>query len=160
LRLIGVDNLSMRTSTATDFGKVRALLVGADLPVEDLDTAPGLRFWVAEDGGELIGAIGLEQSGTAGLLRSLVVAPAYRKRGLARSLVATVEREAAAGGIGLLVLLTQTAEGFFSALGYSVVDRAYVPDEVKESAEFRSLCPASALCMTKSVRLPRPIADA
>jgi amino-acid N-acetyltransferase len=152
----------MRASTAADFGQVRALLAGAGLPVEDLDTAPGLRFWVAEDGGEIIGAIGLEKSGTAALLRSLVVAPVFRKRGLARSLVATVEREAADDGIELLVLLTQTAEAFFRALGYNVVDRAYVPDEIKESAEFRSLCPASALCMTKAVssRMPRPIADA
>jgi N-acetylglutamate synthase-like GNAT family acetyltransferase len=152
----------MRASTAADFGQVRALLAGAGLPVEDLDTAPGLRFWVAEDGDELIGAIGLEQSGTAGLLRSLVVAPAYRKRGLARSLVAAVEREAVVERIEQLVLLTQTAEAFFSALGYHVVDRAYVPDEIKESAEFRSLCPASALCMTKSILSQKPpaVADA
>jgi amino-acid N-acetyltransferase len=51
----------------------------------------------------------------------------------------------------MLVLLTQTAEPFFARLGYSVVDRVYVPDEVKASAEFRSLCPAAATCMTKSL---------
>lgn len=151
----------MRPSTAADFRQVRALLAGEGLPIEDLDSAPGLRFWVAEDRGELTGAIGLERSGPVGLLRSLVVAPDYRKRGLARLLVATVEREAAANGIELLVLLTQTAEPFFNALGYHIVDRAYVPDEIKESAEFRSLCPASAVCMTKAVpsTSPRPIAE-
>jgi amino-acid N-acetyltransferase len=151
----------MRTSTAADFGQVRALLVGAGLPVEDLDTVPELRFWVTEDGGKLVAAIGLEQSGTAGLIRSLVVAPSYRKRGLGRSLVATVEQQAEAEGVELLVLLTQTAEAFFKGLGYSVVDRANVPDEIKDSAEFRTLCPASALCMTKSMpsRKPRPVAN-
>lgn len=124
----------MRASTADDFGRVRNLLAAAGLPVADLRTAPDLRFWVAENGMEVVGAIGLEQCGSAGLLRSLVIEPAYRKRGLARSLVATVEREAAAGGIGLLVFLTQTADGFFRALGYSVVDRTYVPDEVRARA--------------------------
>ena len=141
----------MRRSTASDFGQLRGLLVAAGLPVDDLDTASGLRFWVAEDGGDVAGAVGLEKTGTAGLLRSLVVAPTHRKRGLGRSLVEYVEREAGAEGVVLLVLLTQTAEAFFKGLGYRVVDRAGVPDEIRESAEFRSLCPASALCMAKSI---------
>jgi amino-acid N-acetyltransferase len=141
----------MRASTAADLGPVRALLVGAGLPVEDLDTAPDLRLWVEVSGGELVGAIGLERRRKAGLLRSLVVSSTHRKRGLGRSLVATVEQEARREGIELLVLLTQEAETFFKDLGYRVVDRAYVPDEIKESAEFRSLCPESATCMTKSL---------
>lgn len=141
----------MRASTASDFRQVRALLAGAGLPVGDLDSAPGLRFWVVEDGGELVGVIGLERSGRAALLRSLAVAPAYRKRGLGRTLVEHLEREARAEGIELLVLLTQSAAVFFEGLGYSVVDRACIPDGVKQSAQFRTLCPASALCMTKSM---------
>jgi len=141
----------IRASNAADFGQVRTLLIGAGLPTEDLGTAPGLRFWVAEDHGEIVGAIGLERAGTAGLLRSLVVAPGYRAKGLGGELVATLERDAEAGGVEILVLLTQTAETFFNGLGYGLVDRAYVPDEIKQSAEFRSLCPASARCLTKSI---------
>ena len=141
----------MRQSTASDLCQVRALLVAAGLPVDDLDNASGPRFWVVEDGGHVAGAVGLESTGSAGLLRSLVVDPAHRQRGLGRSLVERVESEAGADGVVLLVLLTQTAEAFFKGLGYRVVDRARVPDEIKESAEFRSLCPASALCMAKSI---------
>jgi amino-acid N-acetyltransferase len=50
--------------------------------------------------------------------------------------------------------LTETAEGFFRGLGYHVIDRGYVIEELKQSAEFRSLCPASAVCMTKSLVSP------
>ena len=48
-----------------------------------------------------------------------------------------------------LVLLTETAEKFFRAIGYEVIDRRHVPQGIKQSAEFRSLCPASAVCMSK-----------
>jgi amino-acid N-acetyltransferase len=53
------------------------------------------------------------------------------------------------------VLLTETAEKFFRAIGYEVIDRRHVPEEIKQSAEFRSLCPASAVCMSKLLASPR-----
>ena len=141
----------MRSSSAGDLPAVRELLVAARLPVEDLDKAPGLRFWVAEDGGHVVGAIGFEPFGAAGLLRSLVVVPSHRQRGLGSRLVTALEQWADANGIELLVLLTETAERFFEQRAFLAVERAYVPDEVKRSAEFQSLCPASAVCMTKTL---------
>jgi amino-acid N-acetyltransferase len=51
--------------------------------------------------------------------------------------------------------LTETAENFFRGLGYEAIDRRYVPEEIQQSAEFRSLCPASAVCMTKSLSASR-----
>ncbi len=56
-----------------------------------------------------------------------------------------------ANGIEALVLLTETAEAFFTRHGYLVIERESVPDEIKQSAEFQSLCPDSAICMTKSL---------
>jgi N-acetylglutamate synthase-like GNAT family acetyltransferase len=138
-------------TTAADLAAVRALLEQSALPTADLMTAPNLRFWVHIDNNQLVGAVGLERYGASGLLRLLVVSPASQRRGLGRELVATLEREAATAGIKMLVLLTQTAEPFFARLGYTVIDRAYVPGEVKESAEFRSFCPASAACMSKAL---------
>jgi amino-acid N-acetyltransferase len=143
---------TIRTSRAADFSSVRDLLVAARLPTEDLNSAAGLRFWVAEDQDRIVGAVGLESLGAAGLLRSLVVAPSHRQHGLASSLTAILEREARANGVEVLVLLTETAEAFFKRHGYQVIEREYVPDEIKQSAEFQSLCPASAICMTKSLQ--------
>jgi amino-acid N-acetyltransferase len=71
---------------------------------------------------------------------------------LGQKLVARVEHDAKAEGIERLVLLTETAETFFLRLGYEVTDRSNVRDELKQSAEVRSLCPVSAVCMTKALR--------
>jgi amino-acid N-acetyltransferase len=146
--------LPVQAGGAGDLTAIQALLTAARLPIEDLDEPADLGFWVVRDGERVVGAIGLECHDTVGLLRSLVLAPEYRKRGLGLALVAALERYARSAGVEVLVLLTQTAAPFFDRLGYSVVDRAYVPDEVKASAEFRSLCPASAICMTKSLVSP------
>ncbi|HTV79760.1 MAG TPA: arsenic resistance N-acetyltransferase ArsN2 [Steroidobacteraceae bacterium] len=148
--------LALRPSNRSDFEAVRALLSDAGLPTEDLASAPGLRFWVGEQGDLIVGAIGLEPYGAAGLLRSLAVATSYRAHGLGSLLVERLEREAHAAEIQVLVLLTQTAEPFFQRLGYEVIEREYVPEEVKHSAEFASLCPASAVCMTKTLAGRQP----
>jgi amino-acid N-acetyltransferase len=142
--------ISVRASRTSDHAAIRELLIDAALPIQDLDSAAGLRFWVAEDGGQLIGAIGLEPFGATGLLRSLVVSPSHRVHGLGSALVSVLEQEVSVQGVQTLVLLTETAEAFFRRRGYRVVERSVVPDEIKQSAEFRSLCPASAVCMTKS----------
>lgn len=145
----------IRRSQAADLATVLDLLNGAGLPTGDLTSAPGLQVWVLEADGLLLGVIGLERFGAGGLLRSLVVAPGHQRRGLGHELVAQLEHDARADGVEQLVLLTQTAETFFRQLGYSVIDRRYVPDELKHSEEFRSLCPASAVCMMKSLRPAR-----
>ena len=130
---------SIRRSHALDLAAVRLLLSAAHLPTTDLTNAPGLRCWVLEAGGELIGVIGLECAASGALVRSLTVAPAYRGQGWGHKLLSTLEREARALGIRQLVLLTETAQAFFTAHGYAVIDRARVPEELHETAEFRSL---------------------
>ena len=99
----------------------------------------------------ILGVIGLERFGSDALLRSLAVSPDHRKRGLGQELVARLEHDAQAEGIQRLVLLTETAEAFFRRLGFAVTDRSHVSDGVKQSAEFRSLCPISAICMSKAL---------
>jgi len=141
----------IRAGTADDREIVLRLLRQAALPIEDLQDPSRLAFWVAEDRGSVVGAVGLEPHGTVGLVRSLVVAPEARNRGVGAALVDALET--AAGDIGLqqLVLLTQTARPFFERRGYCVIARDSAPEAVKSSAEFRSLCPASAACMIKSL---------
>lgn len=146
-----MSGLRVRPATAADNGAIVALLQAASLPTQDLGAGGTVQFWVAEEGGRLLGAVGLERHGDAGLLRSLVVAPAARNRGIGTALVACLERTAAGMGVSRLVLLTGTAERFFRARGYSVVERNSVRDAVGTSAEFRSLCPASAVCMSRFV---------
>ena len=51
-----------------------------------------------------------------------------------------------------LHLLTTSAAPFFTQLGYQQRDRAEAPAGVALSEEFKELCPASAVYMTKTVK--------
>ena len=86
------------------------------------------------------------------LLRSVVVAPAWQRRGLGRRIVKALEREARAAGISRLVLLTPSAAAFFAGLGYQPIARAAAPAALHSSGEFRTLCPATAACLAKTLR--------
>jgi amino-acid N-acetyltransferase len=141
----------IRRGQSGDLSVVLQLLKGAGLPTADLTSADEFRTWLLEEQGSVLGVVGLERFGSNALLRSLAVLPEYRKRGLGHQLVARLEFDARADGIQQLVLLTETAEAFFRGLGYAVTDRSQVSEELKRSAEFRSLCPVSAVCMSKAL---------
>lgn len=139
---------AIHRARAEDLPAITALLAGAALPTTDIG-ASRIDFWVDEAADGVIAVIGLERHGDAGLLRSLVVAPAHRGSGRAQRLVEAVEAAARGHGLRELVLLTQTAEAFFARAGYAVIPRGEAPSALQESAEFRALCPASATCMHK-----------
>ena len=145
----------IRRGQVLDLAAVLALLKSSGLPTADLTSAPDLHLWVAEERESLFGVIGMERFGVYALLRSLAVGARYQRRGFGHQLVARLEREAQADGVEQLVLLTETAERFFGAIGYEAIDRSDVPEKIKQCAEFRSLCPASAVCMTKSLASSR-----
>jgi amino-acid N-acetyltransferase len=144
---------AIRRGQPADLSPISQLLKGVGLPTVDLASAHDFQSWVLEENGSILGVVGLERFRSDALLRSLAVSPEHRTRGLGHELVARLEHDAQAEGIQRLVLLTETAEAFFRRLGFTVTDRSHVSDEVKQSAEFRSLCPVSAICMSKA--LPR-----
>jgi len=145
---------NIRRARAGDLPPILALLEGARLPTTDIVSVDEPKLWVLEERGQIAGVIALECFGNEALLRSLVVAPAYRKRGWGRELVAQLEETAQEEHVNQLVLLTETAESFFRSLGYGIIDRQRASDRLKQSAEFRSLCPASAICMSKTLAQP------
>jgi amino-acid N-acetyltransferase len=125
------------------YAEVAALLDGNGLPSSDLDPAR-VTLLVALEGDAIVGAIGLEASGGVGLVRSLVTAPERRGRGLAPALYAHILDEARRRGLGALYVLTSTAEAFFRRRGFTRVERDQVPEPIRATPQFRSLCPASA----------------
>ncbi len=158
IRLLCIAMLSwqpaIRPGHLADLAAVTALLKGAGLPTADVTSALDLHLWVLETEGDVVGAIGIERFGAGALLRSLVIAPTYRRRGLGQRLVAQLEQEVQSKGVEQLILLTETAESFFRRNGYEVIERRHVPEQIRHSAEFRSLCPASAVCMAKVLNQP------
>lgn len=145
-----VANVTFRTAMPTDSQSIHALLQRSGLPASDLSTARP-EFLIAERAGKMIGIGALERFGNAALLRSVAVEPQWRGSGVGRSIIAMFEQRAKAAGIDELVLLTLTAPDFFARLGYGAKNRDQVPSAVLGSAEFRSLCPASAHCMAKTL---------
>lgn len=141
--------MQLRSATARDTAGIRALLVAADLPIDDLATS-GARFVVACDETDAIIAAGaLQILGEFALLRSVTVAPEFRGAGLGASIVQELERVARDAQLKQLALLTLTAQPFFENLGYHVIGRQAVPQVLQGTEEFRALCPVSAICMTK-----------
>jgi N-acetylglutamate synthase-like GNAT family acetyltransferase len=143
---------TLRPATAADEPAVAALLTASALPLDGVHEALS-SFVVAEDDGSIVGVAGIETCGTTGehaLLRSVAVAPAWRNRRLGRALVTRVIAEAEARGAKALYLLTTTADAYFPSFGFSVTTRDAVPEDVRDTAEFKGACPASATVMTRS----------
>ncbi len=89
--------------------------------------------------------MGIEIYENVGLLRSLVVDNGCRKMGYGQQLAAKAEAWAYERSIKSLYLLTTTAAGFFSRLGYQVIprDRARVtaPVSISQYCSVRWLMP-------------------
>ncbi len=138
----------IRTGTRDDLSYIRDLLQRAQLPVADLESSE-VAFLVADLDGIPVGAVGLQIFGASALLRSLVVSDDRRNTGLGRALLSAAEDMARRMQVRELVLLTTSAGPWFARHGYAGCDRAQIAEAIRSSAEFTSLCPASALCMSK-----------
>lgn len=135
---------------------VIALLQQCGLVVSDLQqhaTSEHCTFWgMGADDGTLLGLVGLERYGTFGLVRSLAVSPNHRGKGLGGKLLSAMEQFAVEKNVQQLFLLTTTAPDYFVTKGYKKVERKQAPEMIRATPEFSSLCPCSAICVTK--RLP------
>ena len=127
-----------------------SLLAAAGLPA--LGVSPTLdHFLVAEKAGQVVGAVGLEFYGPDALLRSAVVSQDLRGSGLGGVLIARILAQAEARGVRGVYLLTTTAERYFPRFGFERIDRAEIPEAVRQSDEFREAFPASAVAMRRMV---------
>jgi N-acetylglutamate synthase-like GNAT family acetyltransferase len=122
----------------------------AGLPADDLDGAR-MAFFRLADGHQVLGWAALEGAGPDLLLRS-VLTTSDRRAGIGSELVRRVGRFAAEQGAERLWLLTETAEPFFRKMGFAETPRASAPPAIQETSEFRSVCPASATCMTMAIQ--------
>jgi len=141
---------TIRPATADDLPGVETLLVASGLPTAGVAEALG-DFLVAAQGGTIVGVVGVEQCCGYGLLRSTAVDASWRSRGLGRQLVERAIAGAESKGLRALYLLTTTAERYFPSFGFSVTTREKVPDVVRDTVEFRSACPASAVVMVRAI---------
>lgn len=142
--------MNYRKATLADVPKIIELLKLGNLPPDDCKDHLE-HFLVVEENEKVIGAGGLEICGSEGLVRSMVVAPEHRGRGIAQNLYRLIEGKAHESGIKTLYLLTESAAGYFKNLGFNVQERSEVPVSIMETRQFRELCPASATVMFRTI---------
>ena len=143
----GDASFVLRPARSEDDPTLRVLLREAGLPFEDVESGRQ-DFFVALVHGDVVGCVGLERFASAGLLRSLAVREPHRGSGLGRALFEKIVEEAKEMGVQRLFLLTTTAAPFFARRGFVPADRSDASEGMAKSAQFASLCPSTAACMT------------
>jgi amino-acid N-acetyltransferase len=137
-------------ASAGDWPGVRDLLTESGLPldgaVEAFETGV-----VAIDGDRTVGCAAIEAYGSSALLRSVAVASDRRGSGVGSGVVKVAEDLARDGGATDLILLTETAAGWFERLGYATIERSAVPDRVARSIEFATACSVNAVAMRRTL---------
>ncbi len=142
---------TIRSAQPEDWLAISTLLESIKLPTAGVsDHLPN--FLILEDGGKIAGCVGLEVYGSKALLRSLAVAKEWQGKGLGGALYEAAVERARRRGIDEIYLLTETAEKFFAARGFEIIPRTQAAEPVKNSVEFRSACPQSAICMKLKLR--------
>jgi amino-acid N-acetyltransferase len=141
---------AIRPATRRDAPAIEDLLTRTHLPIDGLADHLDNAI-VAEREGRVVASAALEIYEGGALLRSVAVDPAAQGTGLGRRVIDAAIARARRSGVTTLFLLTTTAERFFPKFGFTVVQRAEVPETVRQSVEFRSACPASAVVMRKEL---------
>ena len=131
-----------------DLPALEQLLQRSNLPVEGLQKILDSTL-VARQNGSLIGVIGLERYGDAGLVRSFAVAKGWRGQGVGRDLGQALLQRAQADGVKKVYLLTNTIQELAAKNGFREIPRAEVPTAVRESVEFGLNCCTTAVTMER-----------
>lgn len=132
-----------------DLNAVVALLSENELPIDGLADHLGTLL-VARRAGRVIGSAALEVYPDGALLRSVAVQAESRLLRHGRALTdAALARQRHMRAVDLL---TTTAADYFAKLGFDPIAREDVPDTVRNSVEFTTACPASAIAMRLTLR--------
>ncbi|MBC7921793.1 MAG: GNAT family N-acetyltransferase [Ferruginibacter sp.] len=142
---------TLAVAQASDRSALIHLLDEAKLPTDDLPLElHAFLLYRLDD--QLVGSVGLQQWSSQALLRSLAVRASFQGMGLGTSLYQAAVQLARQQSIEELYLITTTADGFFARQGFERIDRALVPEAIRQTAQFGSLCPSTAVVMTKRIR--------
>jgi len=145
-----VTDVQIETARGEDRAAILRLLDRVHLPKDGLDVDLPHAV-VARRDGDVVGSAVLEIYEGGALLRSVAVDPSAQGAGLGERLTTAAIARARALHVPALYLLTTTAERFFPRFGFAAITRDDVPASVRDSVEFRTACPASAIVMKKGL---------
>ena len=133
MKLPQQPKVTIRPMTLKDYNAVIALWKQGDIPsrpqgrdsrknIAKQLKQPNCYFLVAMTANQIIGAIVGTHDGRKGWINRLVIAPSYRKKGIAKQLVAEVEKHFSHQGIDIIACLIEdwntTSMKVFKQLGY------------------------------------------
>ena len=142
--------IHIQKAGSKQYDAICQLLSAAQLPIEDINPLPE-HFFIAVEADEIVAVTGMDKYGNAGLLRSVLVQPAFRNSGVAATLLSQMFSYAKEQGIVMLYLITNTAEKYFEKKGFKKIAREAVPATVLQSKEFNGLCPSGSAIMQISL---------
>ena len=145
-----MQDIKFSSATGSDLPAIEALLADCRLPTDGIKRLAD-NCLVAKLGSKIVGTVAVEPCGQSALFRSLAVAPDCRGRSLGRSLGARMVSHARLLGVERLYLLTTDAERYFAKLGFKRAERNDAPAHIQATSQFLSLCPKSAVCMTRDI---------
>ncbi|MFN7749109.1 MAG: arsenic resistance N-acetyltransferase ArsN2 [Cyclobacteriaceae bacterium] len=128
------------------------LLRECNLPYSDVKLAGNWFVGYTNEQGELMATGGLEFYGEYALLRSIAVRKKERGKNMGQRVVYDLVAKARDHQVQSLFLLTETAYDFFLNNGFLEISRDQIPEAIRQSTQFASVCPSSAACLIMKLK--------
>ncbi|WP_019011062.1 GNAT family N-acetyltransferase [Deinococcus aquatilis] len=129
------SSVQIRLANAQDKDTVVRVMEEAGLSTEAA-LAEGTTYWVAERGGQPVGAIGLEHGDTASLLRGAAIIPTARGGGLGRRLVMSAVEYAQGRGDRAIYMFSKG--GDWGTFGFTQVPLAVVMGDLPNAPQIQA----------------------
>ena len=132
--------VQLRRAGSTDLRRLTGFLADNSLPTVGVQDCLENFFVGLDENDSWVGVAGYELYGHSALLRSVAVDSRSRNLGYGHTLVEAVIADAKSHGVDTVYLCTETAERYFSRLGFDSVERDQIEPTVKNSPEFTECC--------------------
>ena len=143
-------NLIIKQATEREFDAIKKLLDDNNLPTTDI-YQDNIQLFIGLIDDKIMSVIGLEKYKNVGLLRSLAVTDLFKNQQVGSRLIRHIVDLCASEHIDKIYLLTTTADKYFVKFGFTKIERIEAPDILKQTREFKDICPVSAVLMYKSL---------
>jgi amino-acid N-acetyltransferase len=135
----------MQKALNTDVADIKKLLQENDLPISDISS--DMEFYIEIENKQISVVGGLEIIGDFVIIRSIAVAHNYKGKGLGTKMTHHLIDTAKKKKYDIVYLLTMTAENYFPKFGFTEINRESAPEAIKNSSQFTTVCPDSAVLM-------------
>jgi len=139
-----------RNARQSDLPGIQNFLAERNLPCDDIASHIN-NFVIIEVDNNIVAVGGLEIYDSVALLRSIAVSAKNKNIGLGKKILFLLEEKAILMGVKQFYLLTENAQNYFQKFGFSIIERDKVPSVIKLTKQFTSLCPDSAIAMTRDL---------